>query len=144
MIKLQTDYIGFINACFQIKEIIMVYKHTALRLAIAFLAKQQNISFSRLAIKSGLDATALNQSKWFSPYGKRRWLSTGSLFQILRTSGVSAVEFFMIMERIEEQLHRIAADMGENVILSLYDKSHTFYEIESICFEKFASDIQHA
>jgi phage repressor protein C with HTH and peptisase S24 domain len=69
--------------------------HAKLWKALDALAAREGLSPSGLALRAGLDATALNPSKRFGPGqpGRPRWPSTESLTRILEATGASLAEF---------------------------------------------------
>ena len=67
--------------------------HSELWSGICNLAAHFNISCSRLAKISGLDATTFNRSKYSTRYGQPRWPSTYSLARVLDATGISLAEF---------------------------------------------------
>ena len=67
--------------------------HDELWLAINNLAKNMNISCSRLAKISGLDSTTFNQSRHKSKYGQDRWISTYTLSRVMDATGLTLAEF---------------------------------------------------
>ena len=67
--------------------------HSELWCAINNLAKELNISCSRLARISGLDATTFNKSRHKNQYGQDRWISTYTLSRIMDTAGITLAEF---------------------------------------------------
>ena len=67
--------------------------------AIDALASRKDLSASALAKLAGLDATAFNRSKRFTPEGRPRWPSTESIAKILEVTGTTLDEFADIMNR---------------------------------------------
>ena len=67
--------------------------------AIDALASRKDLSASGLARLAGLDATAFNPSKRFTPEGRPRWPSTESIAKILEVTGTTLDEFADIMNR---------------------------------------------
>lgn len=67
--------------------------HGGIWSAIDALADRYGYSPSGLAKRSGLDSTAFNKSKRFSPDGRPRWPSTESLSKILAATGATPAEF---------------------------------------------------
>ncbi len=61
--------------------------------AIDCLAGSRQLTCSALARYSGLDATIFNKSKRFSPDGKPRWLSFGTIDKVLTATGISVRQF---------------------------------------------------
>lgn len=61
--------------------------------AIEKLAKSQGLTCSGLAKLSGLDATAFNNSKHFSPDGTPRWPSCNTIAKIIRATNITVVDF---------------------------------------------------
>ena len=70
-----------------------MYTHQQIWTAIDALAKQRGWSIGRLAVKAGLDATALNPSKRVGLGAKPRWPSTETLCKLLSASDVSFSQF---------------------------------------------------
>ena len=70
-----------------------VYTHQQIWTAIDALAKQRGWSIGRLAVKAGLDATALNPSKRVGVGAKPRWPSTETLCKLLSASDTSFSRF---------------------------------------------------
>ena len=66
--------------------------------AIDKIAKQNGLSLSGLAKKSGLDATTFNKSKRVSPNGKKRCPSLESLNKILDTCHLNFADFYYLAE----------------------------------------------
>lgn len=65
--------------------------------AIDRLAHQHNLSISGLAKKSGLDPTAFNKSKRYTPQGKERWPSMESIAKVLEATGVPFEDFAFLL-----------------------------------------------
>lgn len=61
--------------------------------AIDAVARQHGLSPSGLARLAGLDPTAFNRSKRFTPEGRPRWPSTESLSKLLEATGMSLDAF---------------------------------------------------
>ena len=61
--------------------------------AIDALASRKGLSPSALARLAGLDATAFNRSKRFTPEGRPRWPSTESIAKILEVTATTLDEF---------------------------------------------------
>lgn len=66
--------------------------------AIDKIAKQNGLSLSGLAKKSGLDATTFNKSKRVGPNGKKRCPSLESLNKILDTCHLNFADFYYLAE----------------------------------------------
>ena len=66
--------------------------------AIDKLAKQNGLSLSGLAKKSGLDPTIFNKSKRLRHDGKKRWPSLESLNKILTTCHTDFADFYLLAE----------------------------------------------
>jgi phage repressor protein C with HTH and peptisase S24 domain len=64
--------------------------------AIDALAERRGLTPSGLARLAGLDPTAFNRSKRFTPEGRPRWPSTESLSKLLEATGTSLDEFAAI------------------------------------------------
>ncbi len=61
--------------------------------ALDNLARARNISTSRMAIISSLDATSFNKSKRFDSYGKAHWPSMETLAKVLDAMDISWTDF---------------------------------------------------
>lgn len=68
-------------------------RHSDIWNAIDRLARENNLSASGLARRSGLDPTTFNKSKRVTREGKLRWPSTESIAKILRATSSSLGEF---------------------------------------------------
>ena len=62
--------------------------------AIELFAREDGLSCSALAKRSGLDPTTFNKSKRFSKYEQPRWPSTCSIAKILNATGSQPQDFF--------------------------------------------------
>ena len=71
--------------------------HDELWDGIKNLAKSNNISCSRLARISGLDATAFNLSRHKSKYGQERWPTMLTISRVLDSTGITLAEFATYM-----------------------------------------------
>ena len=73
------------------------------------LAKQNGLSLSGLAKKSGLDPTIFNKSKRLRHDGKKRWPSLDSLNKIIDVCNISFDEFFALVseEDNDKLIHSI-------------------------------------
>ncbi|WP_028032293.1 helix-turn-helix transcriptional regulator [Chelativorans sp. J32] len=80
--------------------------HEKVWAAIDALAARHSLSASGLARKAGLDSTAFNRSKRYSPDGRPRWPSTESLAKIMDATGVSLGEFTALIEGMAEPARR--------------------------------------
>lgn len=69
--------------------------------AIDALARHRELSPSALARTAGLDPTAFNPSKRFTPEGRPRWPSTESISKILAATGLSLDEFTALAAEAE-------------------------------------------
>ena len=67
--------------------------HAMLWGAIEKLAEQNGTTCSGLARMGGLDITAFNKSKRFTPTGKQRWMSTSSLVKVLAATHTTMHQF---------------------------------------------------
>jgi len=83
-----------------------VLSHEKVWAAIDALAARHSLSASGLARKAGLDSTAFNRSKRYSPDGRPRWPSTESLAKIMDATGVSLGEFTALIEGMAEPARR--------------------------------------
>ena len=77
--------------------------HNTIWMAIDRVAQEQNVSASRLAINSGLNATTFNKSKRCDTYGKSRYPSFSTIAKVLNTSHMSMTEFGQICDRCRER-----------------------------------------
>ena len=69
--------------------------------AIDALARHKELSSSGLARLAGLDPTAFNPSKRFTPEGRPRWPSTESISKILAATGFTLDEFTALAAETE-------------------------------------------
>lgn len=69
--------------------------------AIDALARHKELSSSGLARLAGLDPTAFNPSKRFTPEGRPRWPSTESISKILAATGFTLDEFTALAAEAE-------------------------------------------
>jgi hypothetical protein len=76
-----------------------VFTHQQIWAAIDALAEQRGWSVGRLAVKAGLDATALNPSKRRGIGAKPRWPSTETLCKLLSASDTSFGRFAEMVDR---------------------------------------------
>ena len=67
--------------------------HDELWDGIKNLAESNNISCSRLACISGLDATTFNLSRHRSKYGQERWPTMLTISRILDSTGITLAQF---------------------------------------------------
>ncbi|NLH79239.1 MAG: helix-turn-helix transcriptional regulator [Phyllobacteriaceae bacterium] len=72
--------------------------HERLWAAIDAIAARHGLSPSGLARRAGLDATAFNKSKRFTPDGRPRWPSTESVAKILVATGCDLVELVRLVD----------------------------------------------
>ncbi len=77
--------------------------HNTIWMAIDRVAQEQNVSASRLAINSGLNATTFNKSKRCDAYGKSRYPSFSTIAKVLNTSHMSMTEFGQICDKCRER-----------------------------------------
>ena len=70
-----------------------MFSHSDLWQAIDRLAEINGLSTSALAIRAGLDPTALNKSKRVKRDGRKRWPSTESLSRLLEVTNTEFVLF---------------------------------------------------
>ncbi|WEX09085.1 helix-turn-helix transcriptional regulator [Chelativorans sp. AA-79] len=80
--------------------------HEKVWAAIDALAARHSLSASGLARKAGLDSTAFNRSKRYSPDGRPRWPSTESLAKIIDATGASLGEFVALIDATGESARR--------------------------------------
>ena len=66
--------------------------HHSVWRGIECIASARNMSCSRLARHSGLDATTFNKSKRWSSDGKPRWPSMLSVAKVLESTGATLEE----------------------------------------------------
>ena len=71
--------------------------------AIERFAGEHNMSCSRLARQSGLDATTFNRSKRWSKEGKNRWPSMQSISKILTATGEGIDGFVKFLPKNKAQ-----------------------------------------
>jgi phage repressor protein C with HTH and peptisase S24 domain len=71
----------------------MTYTNGQIWRGIEILAERHNWSLAELAVRAGLDPTALNRSKRLSQVGKPRWPSTSTLAKVLKASEVTFQDF---------------------------------------------------
>ena len=76
-----------------------MYTHHQIWAAIDALAEQRGWSIGRLAVKAGLDATALNPSKRVGIGAKPRWPSTETLCKLLSASDTSFSHFAEMVDK---------------------------------------------
>lgn len=77
--------------------------HEGVWQAIDMLARKNKMSCSKLAVRSGLDATTFNKSKRFSTFGQPRWPSMQSISKILAATSTTPAEFGSFLEQCEKQ-----------------------------------------
>lgn len=82
--------------------------------AIDTLASRRQLSPSALARLAGLDPTAFNRSKRYTPEGRPRWPSTESIAKVLDATGTSLDEF----AEIELSMATSAAEAPETPALA--------------------------
>ncbi|MDR0804144.1 MAG: hypothetical protein LBO08_03630 [Rickettsiales bacterium] len=70
-----------------------VVNHAMIWNALERFAKENNMSCSGLAKKSGLDATIFNRSKRWTVDGKERWPNTQSIAKVLAATNSNAIDF---------------------------------------------------
>jgi CheY-like chemotaxis protein len=75
-----------------------MFTHGQIWHAIDALAHHRGWSTSRLAVRAGLDATALNPSKRTGRDGKPRWPSTETIAKLLSVTGTSPTRFWRCVE----------------------------------------------
>src|SRR5882757_5311033 len=76
-----------------------MFTHRQVWDAIETLAQIKGWSLSRLAVRAGLDPTALNKSKRAGFDGKPRWPSTETLAKLLSAGDMTLGEFCRLIER---------------------------------------------
>ena len=79
-----------------------MFTHQQVWDAIEALARGRGWSLSRLAVRSGLDPTALNKSKRTGFDGKPRWPSTETLAKLLSATETPLGEFCRLVEHASE------------------------------------------
>lgn len=77
-----------------------MFSHRQVWIGIEALAKEKQITLSRLAKQAGLDATCLNPSKRFTKNGKERWITLQSLSRILNATDTKFSDFAKLVERM--------------------------------------------
>jgi phage repressor protein C with HTH and peptisase S24 domain len=82
-----------------------MYTHQQIWAAIDALAQQRGWSVGRLAVRAGLDATALNPSKRTGVGEKPRWPSTETLCKVLSASETSFSSFAQLIDRSAEDVN---------------------------------------
>ena len=75
-----------------------MYSHRTMWRAIDRLARDKGWTMQQLAIRSGLDPTALNPSKRLNSNRKPRWPSTETLAKVLSATGTQFSEFCALLE----------------------------------------------
>jgi phage repressor protein C with HTH and peptisase S24 domain len=79
-----------------------VFTHGQIWAAIDALAQRRGWSVGRLAVRAGLDATALNPCKRTGVGAKPRWPSTETLCKLLSASQTSFTAFAQLIDRAAE------------------------------------------
>jgi CheY-like chemotaxis protein len=79
-----------------------MFTHQQVWDAIEALARARGWSLSRLAVRAGLDPTALNRSKRSGFDGKPRWPSTETLAKLLSATETTLGDFCRLVERAPE------------------------------------------
>lgn len=79
--------------------------------AIDALARHKELSSSALARLAGLDPTAFNPSKRFTPEGRPRWPSTESISKILSATNFTLDEFTALAAEAERSRQPIPANV---------------------------------
>ena len=79
-----------------------MYSHRTIWSAIDRLARDKGWSIQQLAIRSGLDPTALNPSKRLSSAGKPHWPSTETLAKVLSATGTRFSAFCSLLESLPQ------------------------------------------
>ena len=72
--------------------------HAQIWRAIDGLAAAHGLSPSGLARQAGLDPTTFNKSKRGDEGGKLRWPSTDSITKILAATGMTLIDFAVLIE----------------------------------------------
>ena len=67
--------------------------------AIDEIARENNVSPSRMAINCGLDATTFNKSKRCDAFGKSRFPSLRTITKVLNEQNMSMADFGAICDR---------------------------------------------
>ena len=99
-IRLQLDMNSSImSAMFYEKKDEKMITHDAIWGAIDEIARNQNITPSRMAIVSGLDATTFNKSKRCDEYGKRRYPSFRTVIKVLNEHNMNMTDFGIICDK---------------------------------------------
>ena len=96
-----------------------MFTHQQVWDAIEAAARARGWSLSRLAVRAGLDPTALNRSKRTGLDGKPRWPSTETLAKLLSATDISLGEFCRMVERVPENgdAREKSHDLRGNVLL---------------------------
>lgn len=95
--------------------------HDSIWLAIDRLAASFGYSSSGLARKAGLDPTAFNKSKRFSPDGKPRWPSTESIAKILSVTDATMSEFMSLIESEDSPMPTDMNDIAKETAKALIE-----------------------
>ena len=74
--------------------------------AIDMFAREQGLSCSGLARKSGLDPTIFNKSKRVSVFGQERWPTMSSIAKIISATGASPKDFFKFIPDDKDKKHK--------------------------------------
>jgi CheY-like chemotaxis protein len=82
--------------------------------AIDALSHLKGWSLSRLAVRAGLDPTALNRSKRSGPDGKPRWPSSETISKLLAATGSSLAAFCDLMQL---DCHPESAENSARIVL---------------------------
>ncbi len=71
----------------------MQLSHNMVWAALDNLARARNITASRLAVLSNLDATSFNKSKRYSSHGQPHWPSVETVAKVLDAMDISWTDF---------------------------------------------------
>ncbi len=88
----------------------MHLSHVMIWTALDNLARDKNISTSRMAILSKLDATSFNKSKRFDHYGKEHWPSMETFAKVLDAMDVSWTDFARYFPRDKKRENEAEED----------------------------------
>jgi CheY-like chemotaxis protein len=92
-----------------------MFTHQQVWDAIEALARARGWSLSRLAVRAGLDPTALNRSKRAGFDGKPRWPSTETLAKLLSATDITLGAFCRLVERAPEAAEAAPREQAEAV-----------------------------
>ena len=79
--------------------------------ALDEIAATQNVSRSRMAIISGLDATTFNKSKRCDVFGKQRMPALRTILQVLNQYKMTMADFGVLCDKMQHE--RTAAQLKQ-------------------------------